>query len=45
LLRVAAIVEANQAEIAFPTSTLHIEGQAGLPVAGPFSGVEMDAKT
>ena len=26
LLKVAKIVEANQAEIAFPTSTLHIEG-------------------
>ena len=26
LLKVAAIIESNHAEIAFPTSTLHIEG-------------------
>ena len=33
LLQVAAIIEANQAEIAFPTSTLHIETEADLPSA------------
>ncbi|MBT7374930.1 MAG: mechanosensitive ion channel family protein [Porticoccaceae bacterium] len=36
LLQVAAIIEANQAEVAFPTSTLHIEGQG--PEALPSKG-------
>ena len=36
LLKVAAIIEANQAEIAFPTSTLHIEGQGEGPAGEPF---------
>jgi hypothetical protein len=35
LLKIAAIIESNQAEIAFPTSTLHIENQS---IAGSSAG-------
>ena len=31
LLKVAQIIEANQAEIAFPTSTLHFDGNSEPP--------------
>ena len=34
LLEVAEIIAANRAEIAFPTSTLHIETQSEVPVVG-----------
>jgi MscS family membrane protein len=34
LLKVAQIIEANQAEIAFPTSTVHIDGQVDSQVDG-----------
>jgi MscS family membrane protein len=38
LLKVAAIIEANQAEIAFPTSTLQVPN--GIELSGSLSGVE-----
>ena len=38
LLKVAQIIEANQAEIAFPTSTVHIDGQVDSQVDSQVDG-------
>lgn len=43
LLKVAQIIEANQAEIAFPTSTVHIDGQVDSQVDGQAEAADLAA--
>ena len=43
LLKVAQIIEANQAEIAFPTSTVHIDGQVDSQVDGQAEPADLAA--
>lgn len=43
LLKVAQIIEANQAEIAFPTSTVHIDGQVDSQIDGQAEPADLAA--